>query len=438
MRRIALINQKGGVGKTTTVANLGAALALAGKRVVVVDLDPQANLTLYLGVELESGAASSYRVLTGEVSFGAALRASATPNLRLLPTDIDLSGAELELSTLPEREKLLRKALDAWRAEHRKKHPGEEPADYVLFDCPPSLGLLSLNALAAADEVFLVVQTQFLALQGMSKLVEVIELVKKELHPGLVLGGIVPCMYDSRMRLAREVLTELRRYFPEKVFRTPITANVKLAESPSFGKTIFEYAPDSIGARDFASLAHEVLTQEVLHKSPPEPAEPRRATRPSLAAVVQRVAASIEPVRPPVAVPPAAKPLPPVAPPAKVASVPAVTSLPKSAPAVAPAPAPAHKPPRKAPSSTPEKPGAPAITPSPTTVRARAPKTPSVVVPAPLAPAVVTPAPTKRAEAKPTPKPVVVAPPPAPAAANGTTGAPTTGRRPRTRPTPSS
>ena len=194
MRRIALINQKGGVGKTTTTVNLGAALALAGKRVVVVDLDPQANLTLFLGVELPADAPSSYRVLTGEVSFAAALRNTSTPNLRLLPTDIHLSGAELELSSTQGREKRIRVALDGWVAEHKKTHRGEEPADYVLFDCPPSLGLLSLNALAAADEVFLVVQTQFLALQGMSKLVEVIELVKQRLHPSLKLSGIVPCM----------------------------------------------------------------------------------------------------------------------------------------------------------------------------------------------------------------------------------------------------
>jgi chromosome partitioning protein len=266
MRRIALINQKGGVGKTTVTANLGAALARAGKRVVVVDLDPQANLTLYLGVELASGAPSTYRVLTGEVPFGAALRDTGTPNLRLLPTDIHLSGAELEISDTEGREELLRRAIDAWREEHAGR-AGEEPADYLLYDCPPSLGLLSINALAAADEVFLVVQTQFLALQGTSKLVEVIDLVKQKLHPALKLAGIVPCLYDSRRRLAREVLAELRRYFPTLVFRTPISANVKLAESPSFAKTIFEYAPESIGARDFASLAHEVLTQEALEKA---------------------------------------------------------------------------------------------------------------------------------------------------------------------------
>jgi chromosome partitioning protein len=342
MRRVALINQKGGVGKTTTTANLGAALALAGKRVVVVDLDPQANLTLYLGVELGKNAPSTYRVLTGEVSFEAGLRATSTPNLRVLPTDIHLSGAEPELSTASGRELLLRGALDRWRAAYRKQHAGQEPADYVLFDCPPSLGLLSLNALAAADEVFLVVQTQFLALQGLSKLVEVIELVKKQLHPGLRLSGIVPCMYDSRMRLAREVLSELRRYFPEQVFRTPISANVKLAESPSFGKTIFEYAPDSIGARDFASLSHEVLTQEVRLR-PVEPA----ATAPS----VPKKRAPLVPLPPPRAPTPdaptpgstvARDPAPPTAEPRRAPRAraepahPAPTSPASASPAVAP------------------------------------------------------------------------------------------------------
>lgn len=307
MRCIALINQKGGVGKTTTTANLGAALALAGKRAVVVDLDPQANLTLFLGLEVGHGAASSYRVLTGEVGFGAALRATSTPNLRCLPTDLHLSGAEPELSLTADRELLLRTAVARWRDEHRKKNRGQDPADYVLFDCPPSLGLLSLNALAASDEVFLVVQTQFLALQGLTKLLEVIELVKQRLHPGLKLAGIVPCLYDSRMRLAREVLSELRQYFPEQVFRTAISSNVKLAESPSFGKTIFEYAPDSIGARDFAALAHEVLSQEVLPRSPATAEEaPQKRARAPLVPVASRplVEASPSVAQPPATVTP--------------------------------------------------------------------------------------------------------------------------------------
>ena len=278
MRRIALINQKGGVGKTTAAANLGAALARAGRRVVLVDLDPQANLTLYLGVELPDGAPSSYRVLTGELAFEAALRDTSTPNLRLLPTDIDLSGAELELTSVSGKEALLRKALDTW------SDGLASPVDYVLIDCPPSLGLLSLNALAATSEVFLVVQTHFLALQGMSKLVEIIELVKQRLNPGLAITGILASLYDSRMRLAREVLAELRRYFPEQVFRQPIHSNVKLAESPSFGKTIFEYAPESSGARDFELLAQEVLAQEAVLRPvprvapvPQEPAAPAKS-----------------------------------------------------------------------------------------------------------------------------------------------------------------
>jgi chromosome partitioning protein len=329
MRRIALINQKGGVGKTTATANLGAALALAGKRVVVVDLDPQANLTLYLGIELGRSAPSTYRVLTGEVGFGAALRATSTPNLRILPTNIHLSGAEPELSSIAERETLLRSALEDWRGEHRQRHGGQEPADYVLFDCPPSLGLLSLNALAAADEVFLVVQTQFLALQGLSRLVEVIELVKRKLHPGLRLSGIVPCMYDSRIRLAREVLSELRRYFPAQVFRTPISANVKLAESPSFGQTIFEYAPESLGARDFASLSHEVLTQEVL-------AAPAAAEEAALPAPKKR--APLVPLQPP---PPAIAPATPPS-----ASAPPRKRSPKIAPPLTPSPAAVSTPPR--------------------------------------------------------------------------------------------
>jgi len=316
MRRIALINQKGGVGKTTTAANLGAALALAGKRVVVVDLDPQANLTLYLGVELPSGSPSSYRVLTGELPFGGALRETGTPGLRLLPTDIDLSGAELELSGAEGREKLLLASLEAWCARERAR-TGQDPADYVLFDCPPSLGLLSLNALSAAEEVFLIVQTEFLALQGVSKLVEVIELVKRRLHPALKVTGIVPCLYDSRLRFAREVLSELRRFFGEKVFRTAIGSNVKLAESPSFGKTIFEYAPESIGARDYAALAREVLAQE--------PAAP-----------VAVPAVTSGPASPP----PKARP----ARPKPVRAPPEAELTPQPPAAVAPAPAPAAEP----------------------------------------------------------------------------------------------
>ena len=262
MRRIALINQKGGVGKTTTVANLGAALAAAGRRVVVLDLDPQANLTLHFGLRLEEGAPTTYRILLGETALAAAVRPTSTPGLSIVPTDIDLSGAELELAGAFGRETLLRDAVEAWVKEHEASH-GEAPADYLLVDCPPSLGLLSVNGLAATEELFLAVQTQFFALQGLSKLLEIVELVQRRIHPALRIAGIVACLYDNRLRLAREVLAELHNHFSDLVFRQAIGTNVKLAEAPSFGQTILEYAPESAGARDYLALAQEVLAQEV-------------------------------------------------------------------------------------------------------------------------------------------------------------------------------
>jgi chromosome partitioning protein len=261
MRRIAIINQKGGVGKTTTTANLGAALAIQGRRVVLIDMDAQANLSLALGVEARSGAPTAYSVLIGDKKVGACLRATKVPNLRLLPSNIDLSGAELELAAAMGREFLLRDALREWDEEHRKRHK-TAAADYVLFDCPPSLGLLSINALAAAGEVLITLQTEFLALQGMSKLVEIVQLLKKRLNPELTITGIVPTLYDSRLKLAREVLGEIRRYFKDQVFPHPVRANVKLAEAPSFAQTIFEYAPDSNGALDYMHLARALIERE--------------------------------------------------------------------------------------------------------------------------------------------------------------------------------
>jgi len=261
MRRIAVINQKGGVGKTTTCANLGAALALQGRRVVLVDMDAQANLSLSLDVTAESDSPSSYSVLLGQTGFGAALRPTKLPGLSLVAANIDLSGAEMELASAMGREFLLRDALRSWVEEEHKKS-GRAPADYVLFDCPPSLGLLSINALAASGEVLITLQTEFLALQGMSKLVEIVQLLRKRLNPELVISGILPCLYDSRLKLAREVLGEIRRYFPGQVLPQPIRANVKLAEAPSYGKTIFEYAPDSNGADDYMQAAREILRNE--------------------------------------------------------------------------------------------------------------------------------------------------------------------------------
>jgi chromosome partitioning protein len=269
MRRIAIINQKGGVGKTTTSVNLGSALAEQGRRVVVVDLDPQANLSLHLGIEPGSEENSTYTVLHGASTINDALHPTSEKNLRVLPSNIDLSGAELELASAIGRDNLLSDAIEDWVKDYAAKHPASDsekgPADYIIFDCPPSLGLLSVNALAAANEVLITVQTEFLALMGMSKLVEIVALIQRRLNPGLQITGIAPCLYDSRLRLAREVLSEVRKYFPGQVFRQAIRSNVKLAEAPSFGTSVIEYAPESNGALDYRKLAVEVIAQEIDH-----------------------------------------------------------------------------------------------------------------------------------------------------------------------------
>jgi chromosome partitioning protein len=261
MRRIALINQKGGVGKTTSTVNLGAALARLGRRVVLIDLDPQANLSLHLDCILRAGEPSIYTVLLGSTPLAQAVRPTSTPGLWLVGSNIDLSGAELELASAMGRESLLRDAVDTWEEEARAR-TGAAPADYLLIDCPPSLGLLSVNGLVAARETVITLQTEFFALQGMSKLIDVVQLLRRRLNPSLAVTGILPCLYDNRLRLAREVLGEIRKYFPGEVFRRPIAKNIKLAEAPSYGRTIFEYAPESSGAADYAALAMEVVDQE--------------------------------------------------------------------------------------------------------------------------------------------------------------------------------
>ncbi len=345
MRRIAIINQKGGVGKTTTTVNLGAALALQGRRVLVIDMDAQANLSLALNVEAASNTPTSYTVLIGETPIAAAVRPTAVPNLFLVPANIDLSGAELELASAIGREFLLRDALKTWADAERAK-TGRAPVDYVLFDCPPSLGLLSINALAAAGEVLITLQTEFLALQGMSKLVGVVQLLQKRLNPELQICGILPCLYDSRLKLAREVLGEIRRYFPGQVLPNPIRANVKLAEAPSYGKTIFEYAPGSHGTKDYLLAARELLAQEArdpqLAGLPPFTLE-----IPSLAGPdeIKPAPRRVPPPRKPRAEEPAAKPVEtprekPVAPAPAATSAPALHSTPAatSAPAASSTP----------------------------------------------------------------------------------------------------
>jgi chromosome partitioning protein len=259
MRRIAVINQKGGVGKTTTTVNLAAALANAGQRVCVIDLDPQAHATTHLGVEPDGSTPSVYDVLVSNRPV-AEVRRAVAENLWLVPSDINLAAAEVELAGIVGREVILREAMaqDA------------ETFDFVILDCAPSLGVLTLNALAAADEVFIPLQPHFLALHGLSKLFETTALVSRRINPGLKVSGVVLCLYDAATKLAHEVVTDLKAFLDQSraanvpwagamVFETKIRRNVKLAECPSFGKSIFAYAPKSPGAADYAALAEEVL-----------------------------------------------------------------------------------------------------------------------------------------------------------------------------------
>lgn len=275
LRTIALINQKGGVGKTTCTVNLGAALAALKKRVLLVDMDAQANLSLHLGIEVHRLEKSVYTVLTGRSTVRETVFFDWRPGLSVLPANLDLAGAEIELVNTVGRETVLRTALAPFIAE--------EGFDIVLLDCPPSLGLLSLNALLSATEVFIPLQTEFFALQGMSRLIDVLGLIKNRLGHHLEVTGIIPTLYDGRTNLSREVVAEIQRYFGDKVFRSIIHSNIKLAECPSHGKTIFEYAPSSRGAQDFERLAREVLEQEPAAESsrlpPPSPPPPSVSDR---------------------------------------------------------------------------------------------------------------------------------------------------------------
>ncbi len=260
VRTIAVINQKGGVGKTTTVVNLGAALASRGRDVCLIDLDPQSHLTLHLGVEPGSAPLSMYDVLTGDADI-ASTAVRLREHLWLVPSVIDLAAAEVELVGTVGREQILRDRL-----------AGPAPAVELTFiDCPPSLGLLTLNALAAADEVIIPLQPHFLALHGMGQLLETISLVQRRVNPRLKVSGVILCLYESTARLSSEVATDLRQFLDAarssptpwaqaRIFQTVIRRNVKLAECPSYGKTIFEYEPASHGAEDYAKLAEEFLT----------------------------------------------------------------------------------------------------------------------------------------------------------------------------------
>ncbi|MEX2588091.1 MAG: AAA family ATPase [Actinomycetota bacterium] len=245
---MAVVNHKGGVGKTTTVINLGAWLALEGYRVLVMDLDPQANATTGLGIDSRRVSNSMYQVLVEEVAVEDAIEATAVRNLFCVPSSIDLAGAEIELVTAFSRELKLRKALGPFINEF----------DYVFIDCPPSLGLLTVNALAAAGEVIVPIQCEYYALEGLGQLLKNINLVQASLNPELEMTGIMLTMYDSRTRLSDQVASEVRGHFPGKVFNSVIPRSVRLSEAPSFGQPVALYDPKSKGSIAYHELAREV------------------------------------------------------------------------------------------------------------------------------------------------------------------------------------
>jgi len=250
---VAVANQKGGVGKTTTAVNLSAYLAL-GLRVLLIDLDPQANATSSLGIDPSGVELSTYDALIGQAQLSQTIVSSGRTQLDLVPASRALAGAQVELVELPEREHRLRTALNQVRSDY----------DVVLIDCPPSLGILTLNALVATDLLLAPVQCEYLALEGVAQLMETIDLVRATLNPRLELLGMLMTMYDPRTRLSTQVVDEVRRHFPQHTFDTVIPRSVRLSEAPSYGKPVLEYEPTSRGAGAYADLAQELIRRGLL------------------------------------------------------------------------------------------------------------------------------------------------------------------------------
>lgn len=256
-RVIALANQKGGVGKTTTAINLGTALAAIGERVLIVDLDPQGNASTGLGIDRKSRSSSTYDVLCGDIGLGQAMQATSVPNLFLAPSTLDLLGVELEIASAKDRTARLKKAIDELKDDQRCAD-----LTYILIDCPPSLSLITINAMTAADAVLVPLQCEFFALEGLSQLLKTVEQVRAGLNPRLVIQGVVLTMYDPRNNLSQQVMADVRQFLGEKVYETVIPRNVRVSEAPSYGKPALLYDLRCTGSQAYLKLASEVIRRE--------------------------------------------------------------------------------------------------------------------------------------------------------------------------------
>lgn len=253
MQILAFVNQKGGVAKTTSALNIGAALAIEGKKVLLIDLDPQGSLSKCAGFRNIDDDATIYEVIKGDVDINQAIKTKqGVASYDVVPTDIRFSGAEIELISVPGRDTLLKEALEGLKTEY----------DYILIDCSPSLNILTLMALTAATSVIIPVAAQYMPLDGMAQLLPTVELVKKRLNKGLKVGGVIVTMYDSRRSLDKEIIGAVKKKFPAETFKTVVRNNSKLAEAPTFGKDIYEYAPKSSGAEAYSAIAKEIIERE--------------------------------------------------------------------------------------------------------------------------------------------------------------------------------
>ncbi|HEY7666373.1 MAG TPA: ParA family protein [Xanthobacteraceae bacterium] len=260
-RVIAIANQKGGVGKTTTAINLGTALAAIGERVLIIDLDPQGNASTGLGIDRRSRRHSTYDVLIGEATLRDAVLATAVPRLSIAPSTLDLSGLELEVSQERDRAMRLRNALAPLRSVGGALHHGAD-FSYILIDCPPSLNLLTVNAMAAADAILVPLQCEFFALEGLSQLLQTVATVKSTLNPDLIIHGIVLTMHDARNNLSNQVVADVRANSKEKVYDTIIPRNVRVSEAPSYGKPVLVYDLKCVGSEAYLRLATEIIQRE--------------------------------------------------------------------------------------------------------------------------------------------------------------------------------